>query len=199
MYDFISIQRIQSGINKDLEDAGGTTVHQSIDVRWLSIIESLRSILKSFKVIKKILQGKQQQRLLLHVEEKTIKQIILLLKPFKHVIKLIQTGNSPSLHMVLLCAQTLRDVMSSYQSLLKYDENYGDAEQRDRVYEPDEDLTDELEGKVKFLTCMLVTKLHLLLQESISFGTEFMVFLMKCSRSTFDITQRHYYIRSIDH
>lgn len=44
--------------------------------------------------------------------------------------------------MVLLCAQTLRDVMSSYQSLLNYDENYGDAEQKDRIHEPDEDLTD---------------------------------------------------------
>ncbi|CAF2648409.1 unnamed protein product [Rotaria sp. Silwood2] len=137
----------QSGSNKDIENLGGTTVHQAIDIRWISIIDSLQSILKSFKVIKKILIYKQQHKLIMNIDEKTIKQILLLLKPFRDVIKLIQTGNSPSLYMVLLCFQTLKDVMSSYQSLLDYDKVHGGDESKEDVDETDEDILDELEGK----------------------------------------------------
>ncbi|CAF4211250.1 unnamed protein product [Rotaria sordida] len=128
----------QSGSNKDIENLGGTTVHQAID--------SLQSILKSFKIIKKIFIYKQQHKLIMNIDEKTIKQILLLLKPFKDVIRLIQTGNSPSLHMVLLCFQTLKDVMSSYQSLLDYDKTHGGDESKEDFDETDEDILDELEG-----------------------------------------------------
>ncbi|CAF4884479.1 unnamed protein product, partial [Rotaria sp. Silwood1] len=110
----------KSGLNKEIQRSGGVTVHQSIDIRWLSIMESLESILRSFKIIKKILINKQQQKLLLNVNDKIIKQLLLLLKPFQDVIKLIQVGNSPSLHMVLLCTQTLRDALKSYESLMNY-------------------------------------------------------------------------------
>ena len=83
----------------------------------------------------------------MNVDEKTIKQVLLLLKPFKHVIKLIQTGNSPSLYMVLLCFQILKDVMSSYQSLLNYDKANGTNELIENCDETDEDLLYELKGK----------------------------------------------------
>ncbi|CAF4286374.1 unnamed protein product [Rotaria sp. Silwood2] len=81
-----------SGLNIEIENSGGTTIHQSIDIRWISIIESLESILKSFKIVKKILISKQQSKFIMHVHEKTIKQILLLLRPFKQIIKLAQTG-----------------------------------------------------------------------------------------------------------
>ncbi|CAF4397955.1 unnamed protein product, partial [Rotaria magnacalcarata] len=136
----------KSGLNKDIESAGGGTVHQSIVIRWISMIESLESILRSFKIIKKVLVAKQQQKLINYIDEKTLKQIILLLKPFKHVIKLIQTGHSPSLHMVLLSIQTLREVMSSYQSLLDYHSANSDEQSTDGSKELDEDLSEELEG-----------------------------------------------------
>ena len=83
----------------------------------------------------------------MNVDEKTIKQVLLLLKPFKHVIKLIQTGNSSSLYMVLLCFQTLKDVMSLYQSLLNYDKANGSNELIENCDEKDEDLLYELEDK----------------------------------------------------
>ncbi|CAF4214874.1 unnamed protein product, partial [Rotaria magnacalcarata] len=90
---------------------------------------------------------KQQQKLINYIDEKTLKQIILLLKPFKHVIKLIQTGHSPSLYMVLLSIQTLREVMSSYQSPLDYHSTNSDEQSTDSSKELDEDLSEELEGK----------------------------------------------------
>ncbi|CAM4812822.1 unnamed protein product [Rotaria magnacalcarata] len=136
----------KSGLNKDIESAGGGTVHQSIVIRWISMIESLESILRSFKIIKKVLVAEQQQKLINYIDEKTLKQIILLLKPFKHVIKLIQTGHSPSLYMVLLSIQTLREVMSSYQSLLDYHSANSDEQSTDGSKELDEDLSEELQG-----------------------------------------------------
>ncbi|CAF1080327.1 unnamed protein product [Adineta ricciae] len=140
----------KSGLNKDIENNGGSTVHQAIDVRWLSIMNSLKSILKSYKVMKKILINKQQQRLFINVDEKKIKQIMLLLEPFQDVMKMIQTGNSPSLHLVLLCTQTLRDVLKSFDSLVNYHENNGEYESNDI----DDELFEELEGIKFFLNRM---------------------------------------------
>lgn len=134
-------------MNKDIENEGGATVHQPTDVRWLSIMNSLESILKSFKIIKKILINKQQQKLIMNIDEKKIKHIILLLKPFRDIMKMIQTGTSPSLHLVLLCTQTLRDVLKSYDSLVNYNKNNDKHESRDELDETDEDFLDELQGK----------------------------------------------------
>ncbi|CAF4252651.1 unnamed protein product [Rotaria sp. Silwood2] len=117
-----------SRLNKKIERNGGVTVHQTIKIRWLSIMESLESILKSFIIIKRILINKQQQKLLIHVNDKTINQLLLLLKIFQDVIKLIQVRNSPSLHMVLLCIQTLRDVLKCYESLVNYDNSRDNCE-----------------------------------------------------------------------
>ena len=47
-----------------------------------------------------------------------------LLKTFKHTVTLIQTGNLPPLHMVLLCNLKLKRASSSYESLVDYVENY---------------------------------------------------------------------------
>lgn len=124
-------------------------MHQSIAIRWLSIIESLESILRSLKIIKKVLASKQQQKLVMNVDEKTIKQIILVLKPVKHVMKLIQTGNSPSLFMVLLSVETLRDAMSSYKELLNYSSVRDNDGSSDESEGPDDDLFEELEGEDK--------------------------------------------------
>lgn len=136
-------------MNNEIENSGGRAVHQSIAIRWLSIIESLESILRSFKIIKKVLASKQQQKLAMNVDEKTIKQIILVLKPVKHVMKLIQTGNSPSLFMVLLSVETLRDAMSSYKELLNYNGVHDSDGSSDESAEPDDDLLEELEGEDK--------------------------------------------------
>ena len=113
------------------------------------MIESLESILKSFKIIKKILCSKQQQKLITNIDEKIIKQIILVLKPVKHVVKLIQTGNSPSLYMVLLSVETLRNVMSSYKELINYDISYDNNGSKENFDELDEELLEELEGTIK--------------------------------------------------
>jgi hypothetical protein len=66
-------------------------------VRWLSLIELLESVLGSYKQTKRVLTIRKQQSKLVVVDEKIVEGLINLLKPFKKALKLIQTGNSPSL------------------------------------------------------------------------------------------------------
>jgi hypothetical protein len=124
------------------------TLYQSTVVRWLSMSSLLESILKSFTATKKLLLARKKQELTNGLDELTIKQLILVLKPFKHTMTLIQTGNHPSLYMVLLSYISLKEALSSYKSLLDYNKlhcdmkenNYGigeinDGEEDDEEYE----------------------------------------------------------------
>jgi hypothetical protein len=108
----------------------------------------LESLLRSFKSTKKILSARNKQSLTIDLDEKSIKQLILLLKPFKHIMTLVQTGNTPSLHMVLLCTLILKDVLSSYKSLINYKKAYCNSTKNnstgDELEEDEED--DESEG-----------------------------------------------------
>ena len=56
---------------------------------------------------------------------------------------IIQSANGPSLHLVPMCYITLKEVLSSYESLKKYnDENVRNSE-----ISLDDDLEHEFEGK----------------------------------------------------
>ncbi|CAF1176026.1 unnamed protein product [Rotaria sordida] len=68
----------------------------------------------------------------------------VLLTLSQYVIKLIQVGNSPSLHMVLLCTQTLRDALKSYESLVNYN-NIRDDHQLEQLDEAHDDILEQLE------------------------------------------------------
>ncbi|CAF4383537.1 unnamed protein product, partial [Rotaria sp. Silwood2] len=89
----------------------------------------------------------------MNVNDKIIEQLLLLLKPFQDVIKLIQVGNSPSLHMVLLCTQTLRDVLKSYESLINYN-HARDDHQLEHLDEAQDDILEQLEDVKFFLNRM---------------------------------------------
>ncbi|CAF4547775.1 unnamed protein product, partial [Rotaria sp. Silwood2] len=139
-----------TGINNDIKVEGGVTLHQSCIVRWLSMSNLLESLLKSLKATKRLLITKKKQSLINDLDETTIKQLVLLLKPFKHVMTLIQTGNAPSLHMVLLCVLTLKDALTSYKALVDYKKIYCNSTKKttidDELEEEEDDDDDELEG-----------------------------------------------------
>ncbi|CAF1438083.1 unnamed protein product [Didymodactylos carnosus] len=107
-----------NGLNKDIQEAGGVCLQQSTVVRWLSLIQLLESILKSYKQTRKILLGRKQH--LFNVDTKNVRDLARLLRPFKRVIKLIQMGNEPSLYMVLICVLKLRKILASFNNLLEY-------------------------------------------------------------------------------
>ncbi len=91
--------------------------------------------------------ARQKQELTADLDQTTIKQLVLVLKSFKHTMTLIQAGNLPSLHMVLLSTITLKEALSSYKSLLNYKKSYCiTKENKENIGKIDEDEEFELEG-----------------------------------------------------
>jgi hypothetical protein len=105
--------------------------------------------LKSFKITEKLLAAKQQQKKITDINETCVKQLVMLLKPFKHVITVIQTATGPSLHLVSMCLETLKKSLSSFESLKSFNnEHSGTIQEKQTVEESDDDdIEDELEGK----------------------------------------------------
>jgi hypothetical protein len=113
----------------------------------------LESILKSFTATKRLLLTKKKTELTTGLDKIIIKQLVLVLKPFKHNMTMIQTGNGPSLYMVLLSTITLKEALSSYKSLLDYkkfcckrQEKESNNDNLDKDEDEDEDEEFELEG-----------------------------------------------------
>ncbi|CAF3074368.1 unnamed protein product [Rotaria socialis] len=141
----------KAGINNDIQEEGGVTLHQSCIVRWLSMSNLLESILKSFKITKRLLIARNKQSLTIDLDKITIKQLVLVLKPLKHVMTVFQTGNLPSLHLVLLCKLRLKISLSSYKSLFEYVNTYCNPDKIDENEDEIEESEDyESEGIKRF-------------------------------------------------
>ncbi len=145
-------------MNKDIQANGGVALKQSTVVRWLSLIDLLESLVKSFRQTKKILVNRSQQVKLNKIDEYVLKQLICLLKPFKNILQLIQTGNSPSLYMVLPCTLTLKKALSSFDELLKYQKSIINNETKEDDEEDTDEETEllaESEGNAKCISFVL--------------------------------------------
>ncbi|CAF4061508.1 unnamed protein product, partial [Rotaria sordida] len=81
-----------NGLNKDIQASGGVALQQSTVIRWLSLINLLESLVKSYKQTKRILFSRRQQEKINKIDEYVLKQLICLLKPFKCVLQLVQEG-----------------------------------------------------------------------------------------------------------
>lgn len=126
----------KNGLNKSIQDQGGLSVVQSTVVRWLSFISLLESIEKSYKQIKKVLADKKKT---FTIDKIIVSQLIRLLKPFKHILVIIQRGKTPSIHMVTIAILTLREALRSYESLIKYSKDH-------EINSPIEDASDDDES-----------------------------------------------------
>lgn len=130
-------------MNKDIQANGGIALKQSTVVRWLSLIDLLESLVKSYKQTKKVLINRRQQAKLNKIDECVLKQLICLLKPFKNVLQLVQKGDGPSLYMVLPSTLALRKALSSFDELLKY-QNFTKNNTAEKENEEDSDDESEL-------------------------------------------------------
>ncbi len=130
-------------MNKDIQANGGIALKQSTVVRWLSLIDLLESLVKSYKQTKKVLINRRQQAKLNKIDECVLKQLICLLKPFKNVLQLVQKGDRSSLYMVLPCTLALRKALSSFDELLKY-QNFTKNNTAEKENEEDSDDESEL-------------------------------------------------------
>jgi hypothetical protein len=135
-------------LNQQIKEEGGVTLHQATIVRWLSLSALLESVIKSFKIIRKLLTGKEKQKLITDLNLQCLKQLCALLKPFKHIILSVQKGNAPSLYLVTMCYITLKQVLQSFEAVKKYNEENVDEEKENKFFDDstDEDLEDELPG-----------------------------------------------------
>ncbi|CAF1321692.1 unnamed protein product [Didymodactylos carnosus] len=92
------------GLNKEIQDNYGIAL--STVVRWLSLSALLESIEASLEHVRSIVLSKpssvKQAVKINKINIDAIKDLVCLLKQFKHVSTIVQTGNRPSLHMVYI-------------------------------------------------------------------------------------------------
>ncbi|CAF3746157.1 unnamed protein product [Rotaria sp. Silwood1] len=74
-----------------------------------------------------------------------ISQLIHLLKPFKHLLVIIQKGKTPSLHLITIAILTLRRALESYTSLIEYNKDYGINSLTEDLSENEDELFEEKE------------------------------------------------------
>jgi hypothetical protein len=125
-------------LNKDIQAEGGVSLCQSTKVRWLSTMQLLESIDRSFKETRRVLQAKKKP---FAIDQRIIKSLILLLRPFKHTITVIQRGNEPSLYLVLICVLSLRKALGSFDNLIEFSKENSEPLSR-KDYEIDDDQYD---------------------------------------------------------
>lgn len=118
-------------------------------------MQLLESIDRSFKETKKVLQEKKKSFI---IDRLILKRLIYLLRPFKHIVRIIQKGNEPSLYLVLICVLTLRKALGSFDNLKQFHEDNDDMSTEEK--EGDDDvydvLSEESDGKLIFHSISII-------------------------------------------
>ena len=86
-----------------------TSIHQCSKVRWLSMYNLFLSIKRSYEPLKLLLTESKQAHRIEKINLSIIEQLIDFLQPWQYILKEVQTGNAPSLHVVLPCISYLQD------------------------------------------------------------------------------------------
>ena len=86
-----------------------TTIHQCSIVRWLSMCDLLNSIRKPYEPLTRLLTEAKQLHRLEKINMNIVEQLIEFFKPWRNVMKEVQIGNMPSLHVVFPCINYLQD------------------------------------------------------------------------------------------
>ena len=111
------------------------------------------------------LVNRKRQSKLNRIDGKVLKQLIHLLKPFKQVLKIIQTTNSPSLYIVLTCTHMLKRTSESFDELVKYQAESLTSDSNDIENKSVEEVEDviESEGEANVSFLQKSQQLHFLL------------------------------------
>ena len=97
--------------------------------------------------MRKLLSGRDKQSLITDLNLQCLKQLCLILKPFKQIMVSVQVGNAPSLYLVSMFYITLKDVLQSFDAVKEYvNENIEDVDEHDSLFNIDKD--DDLEHKL---------------------------------------------------
>ena len=112
------------------------------------VIRFIGVSIKSFRIIRKLLTGREKQRLITDLNLQYLKQLCILLKTFKHIIVSVQKGNAPSLYLVPMYYITLKQLLQSFGAIKKYiKKNVDEVDENQLPDDPtDYDLEDEPPG-----------------------------------------------------
>ena len=129
------------------------------------MIQLLESLLEPFQSTRVVLSKRKQLSRMANINEAIVQQLIRLLKPFKHVVQIVQKGNSPSLYMVLICTLTLRETLSSFDALMNFNRKY--ETKTSNIGNNDDELNesvdlDEHDGKYQFTKSKTIYSIFLL-------------------------------------
>jgi hypothetical protein len=72
-----------------------------------------------------------------------ILQLIFLLRPFKHIILMVQKGKEPTLYLVTIAILTLRQTLNTHESLIEYGQTYEKNSSAQEVDEDEESIEDD--------------------------------------------------------
>ena len=129
-------------------------------IRWLSLINLLQSIVRLYKATQRVfvMQSKFNG-----IDEDILKQLIRLLKPFKHVLKILQSTNTPSLYMVLICTLMLKKAVASFDEMMKYQVESSTNDSPDIENDIVEEIGDVMEHEDKQNVFFSFTEISILL------------------------------------
>lgn len=141
------------------------SLKQSTSVRWLSMINSLQSLHRAYKITKKVLQKHDRQ---VYINPNDLEWLIRLLLPFKVITEKVQLGNKPSLHLVLLSTFMLRRILSSTEDLQQFYADFNNEEDKganvvdEEVISEDDELNIEAEPLGKHFISLFITLSYVL-------------------------------------
>ncbi len=88
-------------LNQELEDRNALVLLQCTIVRWLSLLNCLQSVYKSLAVLDEIFEDKNLNKKRINkINLNVLEKLIDFLKSFEHVMKRIQSSQTPSIHTV---------------------------------------------------------------------------------------------------
>ncbi|CAF4968331.1 unnamed protein product, partial [Rotaria sp. Silwood1] len=128
----------ETTINSEVREKTGKSLKQSVIVRWLSLYECLESVNQNYEELKNVLMKRKQQHWMKNIDQRSIHELLLILKPFKHMMTIIQGGQYPTLYMVLLCAMKLKKTFQSYKSIIEFNQQQNENVTFQYVEEDDE-------------------------------------------------------------
>jgi len=99
---------------------------------------------RSFKETNKILLEKTKSFL---IDRLIVKRLIRLLRPFKHIMTVIQKGNEPPLYLVLISVLLLRKALSSFENSIKLHKENDDMSTKEKENDQYDLASEELDGK----------------------------------------------------
>lgn len=105
-------ERSESTVNSN-KRSFATTLHQSSVVRWLSLIALLESIKNAYPSLLVVLRRANQSHRIHNINMDVVEKLIAFLETWHAVLCELQTGDTPSLFLVLPCINHLRDTLQS--------------------------------------------------------------------------------------